>query len=241
MLIISSRRTPFTESDVTNLTKYLAVYSVGVDGRMGNKIYQDLVENVGGIFFAKMNILTANIILLQVEGRWPWSGRHPWSSWRDHYKRNSEMYDRKIKQYQQEKGITKKYMQEKPRLPTQHPNADNVSDTAKRKASNRSDSLPNAKRVKHSPQPMLPEKGVKLNGNRQRGDKTNVQPADAASETEPEDDLPSNPNAVPQKRENDVEVKKEQEDEVANRLLQGSSLSSDGATDIGKTSESNGR
>ncbi|KAJ3533106.1 hypothetical protein NMY22_g7471 [Coprinellus aureogranulatus] len=115
-------REPFTEKDIEHLSKYLAVYAPSNgEGRLGNKLYQTLVANAGG--------------------RWPWSRRHPWQSWREHYKKNTAMYDRKIRKYQREKGLLKDdYFSRSAERPT----------GSKRKASGTLEELKEAKRPKPS-------------------------------------------------------------------------------------------
>ncbi|KAF6758300.1 hypothetical protein DFP72DRAFT_888650 [Ephemerocybe angulata] len=71
-------RTSYSDKDRENLIKYLAVYSDSPDGRKGNKLYQNLVENA--------------------EGRWPWSSRHTWQS-------TAMRLNRSIKNYQKRKGL----------------------------------------------------------------------------------------------------------------------------------------
>lgn len=105
-------RTPFTDKDIENLTEYLATHSTD-KGRMGNMLYRDLVANAGG--------------------KWPWSQRHSWQSWRDHYKRNSDTYERRIRRFLRAK--------------------DSVEDASqpagsKRKASGSPEQLHDAKRAK---------------------------------------------------------------------------------------------
>ncbi|KAJ3502816.1 hypothetical protein NLJ89_g8717 [Agrocybe chaxingu] len=70
-------RNPYTESDDENLVRYIAKHNPGGEGRQGNKLYQNLQENASG--------------------KWPWAKRHPWSSWRERYKKNQVYFDRKIK------------------------------------------------------------------------------------------------------------------------------------------------
>ncbi|KAJ7174368.1 hypothetical protein C8R46DRAFT_88986 [Mycena filopes] len=78
-------RTPFTPQDDTLLSKYLAKYNPGIQGRSGNKIYQLLVENE--------------------HDKWPWSSRHPWQGWRDRYTKNQSQFNKRIKEYQVKKGL----------------------------------------------------------------------------------------------------------------------------------------
>lgn len=50
----------------------------GATGRSGNKIYQDLTDNLA---------------------RYPWAQAHPWQSWRSHYCKDRERFDSTIEQY----------------------------------------------------------------------------------------------------------------------------------------------
>ncbi|KAI5987968.1 hypothetical protein EDC04DRAFT_2820287, partial [Pisolithus marmoratus] len=45
-------------------------------GRAGNSVYKDLVENA--------------------EGHWPWARQHTWQSWRERYQKNAKYFDPKI-------------------------------------------------------------------------------------------------------------------------------------------------
>ncbi|KAI6012046.1 hypothetical protein EDC04DRAFT_2716718, partial [Pisolithus marmoratus] len=58
------------------LMKYLAKYCPSKQGRAGNSVYKDLVENA--------------------EGHWPWARHHTWQSWRERYKKNAKYFDPKI-------------------------------------------------------------------------------------------------------------------------------------------------
>ncbi|KAF5311449.1 hypothetical protein D9611_011569 [Ephemerocybe angulata] len=121
-------RTSYSDKDRENLVKYLAVYSDSPDGRKGNKLYQNLVENA--------------------EGRWPWSSRHTWQSWRDHYTKNSDALNRSIKNYQKRKGLG----------PYKVPAQDDAEEdpqpkASKRKASGTAQELHGAKRVKRGENP----------------------------------------------------------------------------------------
>lgn len=79
------RRQPFSRDDETLLMKYIATYNPAKSGRSGNLLYKQLIENV--------------------DGKWGWSKRHPWQSWRDYYTRNEEKLDAAIRQYQKKKDI----------------------------------------------------------------------------------------------------------------------------------------
>ncbi|KAH9483461.1 hypothetical protein JR316_0002929 [Psilocybe cubensis] len=76
-------KTPFSKEDEQNLVQYIAEERPVPKNRLGNKLYQQLVENAGN--------------------RWPWAKRHSWMSWREHYKKNQELFDNKIKKYQRSK------------------------------------------------------------------------------------------------------------------------------------------
>ncbi|KAI6037840.1 hypothetical protein EDC04DRAFT_2092649 [Pisolithus marmoratus] len=78
-------RVPFSEEHDMYLMKYLAKYCPGKQGRAGNSVYKDLVENA--------------------EGHWPWARHHTWQSWRERYKKNAKYFDPKILRYQQRHGI----------------------------------------------------------------------------------------------------------------------------------------
>ena len=43
-----TRRAPFTDEDDEHLVGYLATYSPGIAGRLGNNLYKNLIENVSG-------------------------------------------------------------------------------------------------------------------------------------------------------------------------------------------------
>ncbi|KAE9409528.1 hypothetical protein BT96DRAFT_527443 [Gymnopus androsaceus JB14] len=65
-------RNSYSEEDDALLVEYLAESGTS-EGRKGKNVYQRLVENT--------------------EGRWPWSSRHPWQSWRSHYIKDEELFD----------------------------------------------------------------------------------------------------------------------------------------------------
>lgn len=54
---------------------------------------------------------------LQPDGKWPWSTRHSWSSWRERYKNNEARFNHKIRVYQKKKGIE----EEQPRISLRAP------------------------------------------------------------------------------------------------------------------------
>ncbi|KAJ7730974.1 hypothetical protein DFH07DRAFT_156737 [Mycena maculata] len=105
-LMASRVHTRFTDNDDALLVKYIAKYNPGVQGRSGNKIYETLVENA--------------------ENKWSWAARHPWSGWRDRYRRKEVEFNRRIRKYQAEKN-----------LPTE--NAHYIPGTQKRKVSDDED------------------------------------------------------------------------------------------------------
>lgn len=41
----------------------------------------------------------------QAEGKWPWSKRHSWQSWRERYKKNKDEFDIKIRRLVKKRGI----------------------------------------------------------------------------------------------------------------------------------------
>ncbi|KAK7452658.1 Proline-, glutamic acid- and leucine-rich protein 1 [Stygiomarasmius scandens] len=73
-----SGRNPYTQSDDRYLVGYLAAHS-HEKNRSGNAIYKQLAENA--------------------EGKWPWSRRHSWQSWRDHYAKNKYSFDVAIRKH----------------------------------------------------------------------------------------------------------------------------------------------
>ncbi|KAH0830206.1 hypothetical protein J3R83DRAFT_1563 [Lanmaoa asiatica] len=77
---VNSVRVEFTREHDNYLFKYLATYCPTKEGRSGNKIYKELVEN-------KPNL-------------WPWSVHHTWQSWRTRYCKNSAHFDALISKYQ---------------------------------------------------------------------------------------------------------------------------------------------
>ncbi|KAI5989909.1 hypothetical protein EDD15DRAFT_1198364 [Pisolithus albus] len=77
-------RAGYTHEQDMYLMKYLAKYRPTKEGRLGNSVYKDLVDNV--------------------DGYWPWAKHHPWQSWRERYKRNMEYFDALILKYQRKHG-----------------------------------------------------------------------------------------------------------------------------------------
>ncbi|KAI9570801.1 hypothetical protein HD554DRAFT_2312629 [Boletus coccyginus] len=75
-------RMPFTEEDREHLAYYLSTRCPTRDGRMGNSAYKDL-ERLG-----QTN-----------DPSWAWASRHTFHSWREHYKRYSEIMDGRIEYY----------------------------------------------------------------------------------------------------------------------------------------------
>ncbi|KAJ3877168.1 hypothetical protein F5051DRAFT_11436 [Lentinula edodes] len=65
-------RTAFNPRDDAHLVKYLAEYN---QGRKGNKLYHQLVDNLE---------------------LFPWARRHSWQAWRHRYMRESADFDRRI-------------------------------------------------------------------------------------------------------------------------------------------------
>ncbi|KAK2460723.1 hypothetical protein APHAL10511_007193 [Amanita phalloides] len=78
-------RNPYSSDDENHLIKYLAAYNQDGKARKGNAIYIQLTSNT--------------------DGRWPWSKRHTWQSWRDHYVKNELRFDKKIKAFQKRVAI----------------------------------------------------------------------------------------------------------------------------------------
>ncbi|KAL5511985.1 PELP1 [Sanghuangporus vaninii] len=78
-------RTPYTQDDDALLMKYIAIYNPDGANRLGNALYSRLVANA--------------------EGKWPWSKRHSWQSWRERYRDHQHRFDANIKKYQKRKGI----------------------------------------------------------------------------------------------------------------------------------------
>ncbi|TFK65322.1 hypothetical protein BDN72DRAFT_845652 [Pluteus cervinus] len=76
---MSGGRVPFSKQDDEHLVAYLATHNPKGEGRSGNQLYKVLDE--------------------KSTGKWSWTERHPWQSWRDRYYRNSAEFDAKIRKY----------------------------------------------------------------------------------------------------------------------------------------------
>ncbi|KAL5490641.1 PELP1 [Sanghuangporus weigelae] len=85
LLIGYSSKTRYTQDDDAFLMKYIAFYNPDGANRLGNVLYKRLAENA--------------------EGKWPWSKRHSWQSWRERYKDHQYRFNAAIKKYQKRKGI----------------------------------------------------------------------------------------------------------------------------------------
>lgn len=70
-------------------------------GRLGNAIYQSLVQNV--CLFILARFVNPKDLCLKVD-RWPWAKTHTWSGWREHYKAHMEEFNHQIRKMQKEKG-----------------------------------------------------------------------------------------------------------------------------------------
>ncbi|KAJ7581835.1 hypothetical protein C8J56DRAFT_1168479 [Mycena floridula] len=81
---ISKTRTIFTAQDDENLAKYLAGCDTSLLGCRSLSLYDALTANASG--------------------QWPWSSRHPSSSWNTRYKRNPAWFDVKILEYRKAVG-----------------------------------------------------------------------------------------------------------------------------------------
>ncbi|KZT18904.1 hypothetical protein NEOLEDRAFT_1142769 [Neolentinus lepideus HHB14362 ss-1] len=88
-------RTDYTVQDTRRLAEYIAVENPTESGRSGNNLYKNLVDNLE---------------------KWPWAARHPWQSWREHYKKNQEEIDPYIRKYQRRSNV--KTSSKKPKLST---------------------------------------------------------------------------------------------------------------------------
>ncbi|GBE82877.1 predicted protein [Sparassis crispa] len=80
----SISRVSFTKQDDAYLVLYLAKYTADGKRRHGNDVYKELVANR--------------------KGMWRWSERHTWQSWREHYVRDTERFDRYIAKKQSLSG-----------------------------------------------------------------------------------------------------------------------------------------
>ncbi|KAH9855713.1 hypothetical protein C2E23DRAFT_723105 [Lenzites betulinus] len=72
-------RNEYTKKDERYLAQYIAKYNPQKAGRQGNALYMRLCENA--------------------DGKWPFSKRHTWQSWRNHYCNNKTSLDRQIAKY----------------------------------------------------------------------------------------------------------------------------------------------
>ncbi|EJD53634.1 hypothetical protein AURDEDRAFT_156874 [Auricularia subglabra TFB-10046 SS5] len=79
-------RNEYTPADDYELSKYIAhkFPDQTQPGRAGNKLYRDLCDDVE---------------------TYTWAARHPWSSWREHYIKNRDSFDRRIKKYCEEHDL----------------------------------------------------------------------------------------------------------------------------------------
>ncbi|KDQ59883.1 hypothetical protein JAAARDRAFT_68418 [Jaapia argillacea MUCL 33604] len=79
---MSARKTrnEYTDEDDCYLVKYIGKYNPEKPNRNGNSLYKTLVENA--------------------EGKWPWSARHSWQSWRERYIKHAEEFDYRIRRWQ---------------------------------------------------------------------------------------------------------------------------------------------
>ncbi|KIJ45600.1 hypothetical protein M422DRAFT_29722 [Sphaerobolus stellatus SS14] len=84
--IPGAKRTEFNETDDNHLISYIArrLPDPTMRGRTGNKLYQDLCNR---------------------PDLYPWSARHPWQSWRERFKNNSNRFTRRIADYVRENPI----------------------------------------------------------------------------------------------------------------------------------------
>ncbi|KAL0065910.1 hypothetical protein AAF712_007036 [Marasmius tenuissimus] len=78
-------RSAYTEKDDDHLVEYMAMFAPE-KGRTGNNLYKQMVDN-----------LTGNS---------SWAAEHPWQSWRDRYKKNSDYFDKRIRIYKKRHGIS---------------------------------------------------------------------------------------------------------------------------------------
>ncbi|KAI0344942.1 hypothetical protein BDW22DRAFT_980452 [Trametopsis cervina] len=78
----AGRPQPFTRQEDLLLVQYLAVETCDGLGRMGNAVYEKLVE------------------------KHDWTYRHPWQSWRERYKKRRELFDEMISNYQKRYQIS---------------------------------------------------------------------------------------------------------------------------------------
>ncbi len=91
---------PYTSDDEKQLVKYLATHNPDGKARKGNALYKQLTVDVRG----RSHAFTHLTFCLQT-GRWPWSKRHPWQSWRDHFVKNEVVMNKKVKAYQKKMAV----------------------------------------------------------------------------------------------------------------------------------------
>ncbi|TRM57002.1 hypothetical protein BD626DRAFT_574957 [Schizophyllum amplum] len=72
-------RQAYTVREDKHIIEFLALHNEDGVGRSGNKIWKDL--------------------LVADEVRFPWAKTHTWQSWRDHYKKNEDVFDRKVTKF----------------------------------------------------------------------------------------------------------------------------------------------
>ena len=65
-------------------------------GRTGNKLYLDLCSRVCMVILSLFHVSSAILIQLDL---YPWAERHPWQSWRERYKNNSDRFTKLITSY----------------------------------------------------------------------------------------------------------------------------------------------
>lgn len=92
---------PYTEEDEEHLIQWLAIRMPHKEdgGRAGNLEWQQLCERakVRRIFFLlSHSLIDFSVHTKQTYGENEWAKRHPWQSWRDHYKHKQEKFDPKI-------------------------------------------------------------------------------------------------------------------------------------------------
>ena len=91
---------PYTSDDEKQLVKYLATHNPDGKARKGNALYKQLTVDVRGW----SHTFTHLTFCLQT-GRWPWSKRHTWQSWRDHFVKNELAMNKKVKAYQKKMAV----------------------------------------------------------------------------------------------------------------------------------------
>ncbi|KZT74109.1 hypothetical protein DAEQUDRAFT_807806 [Daedalea quercina L-15889] len=80
-------RAEFSDQDRDYMIKYLAKYTADPQGRSGNEIWKTLLENK--------------------KRKWNWAHRHTWQSWRNHYTKDKEWFDYKVRKYQKKNPTLK--------------------------------------------------------------------------------------------------------------------------------------